>query len=130
MTLKAGTILIDEKNKKIGLVYRKRFNDYSYPKGHLEKNETLLECAIRETTEETGRKCIIKDTKPVKILHYKTEDDGDIDTYMYLSYDNGKEEKESPDPEELVWVDYEKVYDTLTYKDLKELWQEIYPKIK
>ena len=44
---KAGCILIDIKNKKIGLIYRKKQNDYSFPKGHREDGETLAECAIR-----------------------------------------------------------------------------------
>ena len=54
MTLKAGTILINKDN--ICLIYRDIHNDYSFPKGHLEKNESLKECDIRETEEETKRK--------------------------------------------------------------------------
>jgi 8-oxo-dGTP diphosphatase len=53
--LKAGCILLDLNNNKVGLVYRRKHNDFSFPKGHLEKGETLEECAIRETEEETGR---------------------------------------------------------------------------
>ena len=47
MTLKAGIILINK--NKIALIYRDNYNDYSFPKGHLEDNESLIECAIRET---------------------------------------------------------------------------------
>ncbi len=36
---KAGCILINPKDKTIALVYRQHLNDYSFPKGHLEKNE-------------------------------------------------------------------------------------------
>ena len=53
--LKAGCILINQKNKKIALVYRQKQKDYSFPKGHLEDGESLIECAIRETAEETKR---------------------------------------------------------------------------
>ena len=53
MILKAGTILINK--DKIGLIYRDFNNDYTFPKGHVEEGESFLECAIRETNEETKR---------------------------------------------------------------------------
>ena len=48
---KAGCILLNYDKQKIALVCRN--NEYSFPKGHLEENETIQECAIRETIEET-----------------------------------------------------------------------------
>ena len=57
VTQKAGTVLINKEKGQIALVYRKKLGDLSFPKGHLEEGETLEECAIRETIEETGRNC-------------------------------------------------------------------------
>ena len=39
-TLKAGVVLLNLKNHKVGLIYREKQNDYTFPKGHLEKGET------------------------------------------------------------------------------------------
>ena len=63
--LKAGCFLINIETKEISLIYRKKQNDYSFPKGHVEKGESLKEAAIRETAEETKRIAeIINDYEP------------------------------------------------------------------
>ncbi len=51
--LKAGCIVIDPKMQTIGLIYREKLNDFEFAKGHLKTGETITECAIRETAEET-----------------------------------------------------------------------------
>ena len=52
---KGGCILINSENK-VAIVYRKYRDDFSFPKGHLEKDESILDAAIRETEEEIKRK--------------------------------------------------------------------------
>ena len=39
---------------EVAVVHRPRYDDWSLPKGKLERNETLRACAVRETAEETG----------------------------------------------------------------------------
>lgn len=128
---KAGCVLIDKKNKKIGLVYRKKNNDYSFPKGHLEENETLFECAIRETEEETGRRCKLLSEKEIGIIEY-TNFEGNIKTYMYLAIDDGVTDRiiDEKDKEELVWVNYDDVIDKLSYRNLKDFWKKIEVRVK
>jgi len=57
MEKSCGVILFTKKNgiKEYVLVMENSGN-YSFPKGHIEKNETELECALREVYEETGVK--------------------------------------------------------------------------
>jgi 8-oxo-dGTP pyrophosphatase MutT (NUDIX family) len=41
------------------LVHRPRHDDWSWPKGKIEPGETLPECAVRETAEETGARVVL-----------------------------------------------------------------------
>ena len=130
MVEKAGTVLVNLKNRKVGLVYRTRQQDYSFPKGHIENGETAEECALRETEEETGRKAKIIFQLPN--LTYQSKSEGEIIVYMFFAEDLGSSETEFDESlkENLVWVDFEKVKDTLTYNNLKDFWQNNLKKIE
>ena len=57
-----GAICITPYNKLL-LVKGAKTGKWSFPKGHKEGSETYLECALRETIEETG--VDLKGVKPV-----------------------------------------------------------------
>ncbi len=126
---KAGCVLINLETKKIGLIYRKKLNDYSFPKGHLEKNEDLISCALRETEEETGRKCHIISNEFYIIKYNNFE--GEINSYMYLAIDDGKTDKyiKDEDKEILAWTNYSDIPSRLTYENLIDFWDEIKEKV-
>ena len=52
LIMAAGGIL--EQNGEILLVQRPRYQDWSLPKGKLDRGETPLQAALREVREETG----------------------------------------------------------------------------
>ena len=126
---KAGTILINLPRKEIGIVYREKRNDYTFPKGHLEDGETLKECAIRETEEEIGRKNHIVFEEKVHVENYITPSGEDVECYYYLAIDDGKTDKEFSDDlkEKIVWLDYKEVKSKLSYDSLRIVWDEMYP---
>jgi len=127
MTLKAGTILINK--NKICLIYRTNYKDYSFPKGHLEDNETLVECAIRETEEETKRKVKLVFENEIYIENYVTPRGEECECHYYLGLDDGHSDNDSTDTHDLVWVDFNNVEETLSYESLKSLWNSIKSKV-
>lgn len=128
-TLKAGTILVNLENKKIGLIYRKDKVGYEFPKGHLEKGETLEECAIRETEEETGRKNHI--VEELEIVKYVTSKGEDVELHFYIAIDDGETNQiiVEEDKEETIWVNAEEVENKLTFKNLKKVWNNSKEKV-
>ena len=128
MTLKAGCYLINLETKKIAIIYRERRKDYSFPKGHLEANESLEECAIRETAEEVKRVARIV-SKPY-ISRYITPSGEDVENYMYIAIDCGKSDNDSSDTHEFKWVSFDEVLDILSYDSLKEDFKKVLPEIE
>lgn len=125
ITKKAGTILLNLENKQVGLVYRKTKDDYSFPKGHLEENESLAECAIRETEEETSRSNHLLIANEIHVQKYVTPAGENVENYTYIAIDDGPTTKDIPikDQEILEWINFEDVEEKLSYDTLKELWR-------
>lgn len=123
---KAGCILLSKDRKFIGLVFRSNLSDYTFPKGHLEKGETLKECAVRETEEETLRKNHIISSKYFVNRYINKE--GNINVYLFIAEDDGETDRyiRLEDRENLVWVKLDEVENKLSYQDLKKLWDRIF----
>lgn len=58
---KAGTLVTraTPQGTQVYLIHRPRYDDWSLPKGHIERGETPEQAAVRETLEETGLRCTI-----------------------------------------------------------------------
>ncbi len=130
MVQKAGAIVLSAKNKgNIVLIYRISLNDWSFPKGHVEKGETYEQTMIREIKEETGL-----DVKIIKKLPdnlYSNEDEGKISTKMFLvaSEDDSKIKPELPG-DRTEWIPYDEVVEKLSYDNLKDYFKKVLPEIK
>lgn len=76
--LAAGGIIIDERSdsRRVLLVHRPRYDDWSFPKGKLDPGETIEEAALREVREETGLKCRIIRKLAVGRYLYRTRNKG------------------------------------------------------
>ena len=49
------------RNGHVVLVHRPKYDDWSFPKGKAEQDESDEDCALREVAEETGLRCRLGD---------------------------------------------------------------------
>lgn len=57
----AGVVLLRSRSGKVqvGVVHRPRHKDWSHPKGKVERGESVIVTATRETLEETGQRAVL-----------------------------------------------------------------------
>ena len=120
---KAGIILFSKNKEKVCLVYRDYLDDYSFPKGHLEEGETLIQCAIRETEEETKIKPLIIDNEYILEDKYLDKEGNQIVVIYYIAFEDGKSDNTSLDTHDVIWVNFDEVEDKLSYSTTKEVWK-------
>jgi len=121
---KVGIAVVIERNNKILLGKRKgshKSGFWAVPGGHLEFNETLEECAMREVLEETGLAInnIRKDTFTNDIM----EDEGKhyITCFVRADCETGEPKIMEPDKcEEWGWFDWDNLPSPLfsKYKEI------------
>ena len=49
--------------------------------------------------------------------------------YYFIAIDKGKSLNNSEDTHDLIWTEFDKVEETLTYNSLKTIWNEIKDKV-
>lgn len=104
---------------------------YGFPKGHIEKNESEEECAYRETLEEVGVKCDIDSNLRFKV-NYLVHNNIPKEVIYFIGYLVGSSDIhiQEEEVEEAFWIDINKVYDILTFDNLKEMWVNAYNEYK
>jgi 8-oxo-dGTP pyrophosphatase MutT (NUDIX family) len=83
--------LVKNKDGEILLIFRR--GKWDLPKGKLDKNETILDCAIREVKEETGL-TKVKTGKAIDITYHTYTEFGKHilkESHWYMMYVKGEE---------------------------------------
>ncbi|MGC5627539.1 NUDIX hydrolase [Georgenia sp. Z1344] len=70
----AGLVVWREEGRRLEvlLVHSPRYDEWGFPKGHLDPHETLQECAVREVAEETGELVVVG--QPLGVVRYRLRD--------------------------------------------------------
>ncbi|MFD0704357.1 NUDIX hydrolase [Alloscardovia venturai] len=81
----AGTVTYrysDGGEIEVCVIHRPRYNDWSWPKGKLNANESLFHAAVRETAEETGYDVMLQ--SPIGFVSYPLGTHGEDTSFMPL----------------------------------------------
>jgi len=125
-TIKAGGIVVKKENgqKFILLVYRKKEDDWSFPKGHVEPGEEIKNTVLREMEEETGLKTgIVKELAPNEYVNSKTGEE--VVVHIYLLNVVAGDLLPEHEGDQVEWVGCDEVRDRLSYDNLKEYFDSI-----
>ena len=108
------------------LVIKDTNGNYGFPKGHMENGETEVETAMRETKEETNVDVIIDESRRYEINYYIKERDIDKTVVFFRARYNGGDLKiQEGETEEIQWVPTKDVLNVLTWKDSKEVYENL-----
>jgi len=106
----AGGVLV--RDGRVLLVHRPRHDDWTFPKGKLDEDETWEQGALREVEEETGLRCRLGEElgrtsydvggEPKEVRYYRMSADG--------------EPRAQNEVDELRWAPLEEARGLLTYE--------------
>lgn len=90
----------------------------------MEDGETIKECAIRETIEETGHEVEILGDE-IDIIKYKSSGNEDVENHFFIGIDMGLTNKfiAKKDREKTDWFRIDEIEDRLSYENLKKFWK-------
>lgn len=113
----AGGILWKKEGgqKKIAVVHRHKHQDWSLPKGKVDKKETWKQTALREVLEETGFEAKIK--KYAGSISYLLEGKPKVVLFWHMKIKSEKKSKMNGEVDEVRWVTAEEAESLLDYPD-------------
>lgn len=101
------------------LVHRPRYKDWTLPKGKLDKGETFIEAAIRETDEETGFRPL--HPRLVGTIAYETANGNPKVVRWWVGQATQGTFEPNSEVDRIKWVTFKKGRERLTYRNDREV---------
>lgn len=120
---KACGCIIIEDNKV--LLIKQTSDQWGFPKGHVEHDETEEETAKREVKEETNLDVEINLNKRYEMF-YTTDKGRYKQVVFFLAKKIGGEmQKQESEIKEIQWFDFQEALETFTFENTKELFEKV-----
>lgn len=117
-----GAVVIRKKDNKIDtLLIQMLGGHWSFPKGHVENNETEIETALREIKEETNLDVVV-DTRFREITTYSPKPEVLKDVIYFIAISKGDNYTiQETELKAAKWVDIYEAVSNVTYEDDKKI---------
>jgi 8-oxo-dGTP pyrophosphatase MutT (NUDIX family)/phosphohistidine phosphatase SixA len=127
--LAAGAVVF-RPSKRVLLVHRPRYDDWSFPKGKLDRGEHVTSAAVREVAEETGLH--VRLGQPLTTQRYPVAG-GRTKAVSYwagrvVGSDDVSGYRPNSEIDQVAWVPYDEALELLTYDRDRDTLREAYPK--
>ena len=98
---------------------------WSFPKGHMENEETEVETAHREIFEETNLEVILNEKKRI-VINYSPFPGVIKDVvYFYATYKAGNIRRQIEEVEDIGWFTINQAFELITFESEKNVLKEI-----
>lgn len=122
-----GVVTFDD-NKV--LIIKHKYGHISFPKGHIENNETEQETAIREVKEETGIDAKIISNKRYCLSYNSNGNSIEEVTYFIGKKIGGELNPQVDEINSCYFVDKDKAIDLITFENDRNMYLEVLNDIK
>ena len=109
----------DDHKARYLIVHRPRYDDWSLPKGKLDRGETFLEAAVREVEEETG--FVVKGPRPIGSVGYLTQAGNPKVVRWWLTSVKKGSFTPNSEVDRIKWVSHAKALKKLSYRNDREV---------
>ena len=104
---------------------KKDWQGYTFPGGHIEPGESIVQSAIREVKEETNLDVEI-DANKRYTMEYVTDKGKLKQVVLFIAKCIGGEIKaQECEVNDIKWLDFDEAIETITYDNTRELFKEI-----
>ncbi len=118
-----GVVLKGRKRAKVLVVHRPKYDDWSLPKGKLNRGESWEAAALREVLEETNIRAKIVDT--LTPTSYWIKDRPKVVIWYLMRVQNERTFKPNSEVDQVVWVPLDEARKLLTYRDERRVVKQV-----